>query len=381
MKRITLALGLLSAGLTGCASVDSRVAFRGDIVSESGPVMNDRESSPPPLPIVVRWQRLMVKIRESARHPHGRTEEIDQGPVLVSVSAPATHRVGSDEENSTPRVVHSGGIDHHERVKTLPNATTVVQAGASQPALPSEPMPTAPAAETPDAAAAASENATEKPADGSDPQPGKPHVRAVNSKRIVVDYEIKDIGPSGISTVDLWYTRDGRRWEKCPVGAQRTSPYILEVKEEGMYGMTLVASSGVGLKKRPPRPGDSPQIWIEVDTTKPLVRLTGCTVGTGAEADSMTIAWKATDKHLGEKPITLSYAEQAEGPWSTIVANVENTGSYVWKMPTSVPQRLVVRMEATDLAGNVGITQTRQPVLVDLAKPSVSILSIKPAAN
>ena len=179
----------------------------------------------------------------------------------------------------------------------------------------------------------------------------------------------------------MWYTHDGRRWEKCPTGAQRTSPYVLEVKEEGLYGITLVASSGVGLKKRPPRPGDNAQIWVDVDVTRPAVRLTGCKVGTGPEADSMTITWRASDKHFGEHPITLSYSEQADGPWSPIVTNVENTGSYVWKMPSNVPQRLMIRLEATDLAGNVGTTQTHEPVLVDLAKPSIAILGVHSAGN
>lgn len=370
--------------------MDSRVAMRGDIVSESEPVVSDRESSPEPLPIVVRWQKLMVRIRESGRRPQRPNEDMGQGLELTSLPVSAVAQGDSREECQSPAVVRSGGIVHSERPKSLPSSTSVVQAGASQTALPSEPKRSIPvanaggsesAAGAPVGAVASSDSAADKPADGADTPPGKPPVRTVNSKRIVVDYEIKDVGPSGISTVDLWYTRDGRKWDKCPVGPQRTSPYILEVREEGLYGITLVASSGIGLKKRPPRPGDSPQVWIDVDVTKPLVRLTGCTVGSGTEADSMTINWKAADKHLGDRPITLSYAEQAEGPWSTIVANVENTGSYVWKMPTSVPQRLMVRLEATDLAGNVGMTQTRQPVLVDLAKPSVSILTIKPAAN
>jgi hypothetical protein len=286
------------------------------------------------------------------------------------------------EEHQPQTIIQTGGVARSEKSKSPSSSQTVVQAGGSQMPLPPEPGPTLPEANSPEATAAApSDSAVEKPADGADSTPGKIPVRAVNSKRIVVDYEIKDIGPSGVSTVDLWYTREGRKWEKCPIGPQRASPYILEVREEGLYGITLVASSGVGLKKRPPRPGDSPQIWLDVDTTKPLVRLTGCTVGTGAEADSMTITWKAVDKHMGEKPITLSYAEQAEGPWSTIIANQENTGRYVWKMPTNMPQRLFVRLEAVDRAGNIGMTQTRQPVLVDLAKPSVSIVNIKPVGN
>jgi hypothetical protein len=346
--------------------------------------MSDRET-PRPLPIVVRWQNMVARIRESSQAPQRPTRDTAQGLELTSVPMTVVRQGESREESQSSPVVHSGGTDRSEKVKTLPSTSSVVQAGASQPAISTEPKSTTPAAgaaELPVPSAPGSESsASGKFADAGEAQPGKTPTRVVSSKRIVVDYEIKDVGPSGVSTVDLWYTRDGHKWEKCPVGPQRTSPYILEVREEGTYGITLVASSGIGLKKRPPRPGDAPQVWIEVDVTKPLVRLTGCRVGTGTEADSMTITWKAADKHMTDKPITLSYAEQPDGPWSTIAANLENTGMYVWKMPSNVPQKMVVRMEASDSAGNVGLTQTREPVLVDLAKPSVAIVNIKPAAN
>jgi hypothetical protein len=398
MKRFATALVFLGAGLAGCQAVDSRVAGRSDIVSESSPMVSDEESSPRPLPIVERWQKMIVKIRQNVRRPERSDEGMTEDSEVTSSPVSVTRRLEPEAENQSTRVTRSDGVVHHQKVKTLPSPTSVVQVGASQPALPSKAKPSIPLPDEPGPAnlpivdaggsvdgavanAKAPETTGVKNADAGDSAPEKIPVKAVNSKRIVLDYEIKDIGPSGISTVDLWYTRDGRKWEKCPAGAQRTSPYILEVKEEGLYGMTLVASSGIGLKKRPPRPGDNPQIWISVDVTKPAVRLTGCTVGTGTDADSLTITWKATDKHLGERPISLSYAEQADGPWSSIAANVENTGSYLWKMPSNVPQRLMVRLEATDLAGNVGIAQTRDPVLVDLSKPTVSILGIHSAGN
>jgi hypothetical protein len=378
MKRIALLLGLVGAGLTGCNSIDSRVAVREDGLNESAQVVSDQDSSPRPLPIVERWQKLMVKIREQKGRRERTQEETGEGPELIPVPVSSASQVASQEENQTPAVAHAGGIVRPQKATRLPSPTSLVQVSASQTSspksLPSDSKPFI-------SPSAPSNAAAEKVADAGDSGSGKIPVRAVNSRRIVLEYEIKDIGPSGVSTVDLWYTRDGRRWEKCPTGAQRTSPYVLEVKEEGLYGITLVASSGIGLKKRPPRPGDNAQVWIDVDVTKPMVRLTGCTVGTGADADSLTITWRAADKHLGERPITLSYAEQADGPWSTIVANVENTGSYVWKMPSNVPQRLMIRLEATDLAGNVGLTQTHEPVLVDLAKPNVSILSVRPMAN
>jgi hypothetical protein len=364
MKRFAQAIVLVSAGLAGCRTIDSQVAVNDDGVRESTTVI----ANPSERPLLARWQKLMVKIREN--NSHQEVSETASGPEILTVPAATNADVEAQSDKPARTVVHSGGVVHPQKTNV------VMQASASERVLPAEPKPTGLPSVVPETPMAKATSSAEAPT-----ATGPVAVREVSSKRIVMDYEIKDIGPSGISTVDLWYTRDGRKWDKCPIGAQRTSPYVLEVKEEGLYGITLVASSGIGLKKRPPRPGDNPQVWIDVDVTKPVVRIAGCTVGAGPEADNLTITWRAQDKHMGERPISLSYAETADGPWSSIAANVENTGSYVWKMPSNVPQRLIVRVEATDLAGNVGMAQTREPVLIDLAKPTVSILSVKPAAN
>jgi hypothetical protein len=39
---------------------------------------------------------------------------------------------------------------------------------------------------------------------------------------------------------------------------------------------------------------------------------------------------------------------------------------------------MYVRVEAKDLAGNVGIAQTPTPVQVDLARPTVQIVDVAP---
>src|SRR5205823_2971460 len=156
-------------------------------------------------------------------------------------------------------------------------------------------------------------------------------------------YEIKDKGPSGVSVVELWYTQDraGRTWQKHPsdqAGDVRP-PFAVDVSGEGLYGFTLVVKSGVGLGDRSPQVGEQPQVWVEVDTTKPVVRIGNVEVGRGPDAGRLTINWNATDKNLGRQPITLAYAEQAGGPWTPIAANVENTGRYVWQMPPGVPYK------------------------------------------
>lgn len=214
------------------------------------------------------------------------------------------------------------------------------------------------------------------------PVPNTANVRMVNSKRISLNYEVQNVGKSGISTVELWYTQDGRNWQKYEERTNQQPPFVFDVNDEGRYGFTLLVRSGVGLGRRPPQVGDSPQIWVEVDLTKPVVQVLNVDVGRGAETGNLTIQWRATDKNLGHQPITLSYAEQASGPWTTIAANVENTGRYVWKMPPQgVPYRFLVRVEATDLAGNVGTGDWLKPVLVDLAEPTVTIIGVGTATD
>jgi hypothetical protein len=210
--------------------------------------------------------------------------------------------------------------------------------------------------------------------------------RLVNSKKISLNYELKDVGPSGVSVVELWFTQDGRSWNRYPLaktedGAGPPRPLVFEVNGEGIYGFTLVAKSGVGLSERPPQIGDRPQIWVEVDLTRPVVQLHQVLVGRGADKGKLTIRWTARDKNLGREPITLSYAEKSGGPWTPIAEKIANTGRYVWAMPEQVPYQFYVRVEATDRAGNVGAAVTPDLVRVDLAQPKVHILNVEPAGR
>jgi hypothetical protein len=226
-----------------------------------------------------------------------------------------------------------------------------------------------------------------RPAGGAatpDPGAGGAAVRVVNSKRISINYELKEVGKSGVAVVELWYTRsDGRNWQKYDERVNPQSPYVyvVEVNDEGLYGFTLVARNRAGFGEQPPKVGDSPQVWVEVDLTKPVVRLQGVEVGRGQEAGNLTITYTAADKNLAPQPVSLSWAEKPEGPWTPIAANEENTGRYVWRMPETVPYQFLVRVEAVDRAGNVGGDETHKPVIVDLSQPKVQVIGIAPAGS
>jgi hypothetical protein len=208
-------------------------------------------------------------------------------------------------------------------------------------------------------------------------------VRMVNNKRFNLNYEVTEVGKSGISAVELWMTPDGRRWEKFSEqkrteGRDVRPPYEVNVEKEGLYGFTLIVRSGVGLSLQAPQAGDPPQVWVEVDLTRPVVRITKLDVGRGSQAGSLTINWTATDKNLSRQPITISYAERLDATWTSIIANRENNGQYVWRMPQDVPSQIYLRVEAIDRAGNVGADQTTKPIIVDLVLPKVQIKDIAP---
>jgi hypothetical protein len=199
--------------------------------------------------------------------------------------------------------------------------------------------------------------------------PAGPSVKVINTTDIVLNYTIEDEGPSGVSVVELWYTTDGRNWQKYGDKPDKKPPFTMKVHGEGTYGLSLCVKSGVGLGDKPPQPGDPPQMWIEVDTTKPVVQLLSAEAGRGGDHGNVTISWTAADKNLLATPINLYYAEELTGAWKPIATDLDNSGRYVWRVPPGTPFKFFVRVEAVDRGGNIGRAESSKQVLVDLNVP------------
>ena len=199
----------------------------------------------------------------------------------------------------------------------------------------------------------------------------------VNSKRITLNYELKDVGASGVSGVELWSMQDGHTWKKGEIVAQTNHAFTVEVKEEGLYGFTLLARNGSGVGKEAPAAGEQPQVWVMVDVTKPTVQISSVEITRAGKEPTVEIHWTAKDKNLGPKPITLSFAEQTGGPWTPIAAGVENSGQYQWTPPATAPHRLFLRVEAVDMPGNTASAETANPLRLDAA----AVVAAPPAAD
>jgi hypothetical protein len=202
--------------------------------------------------------------------------------------------------------------------------------------------------------------------------------RLVNSRSFVLEYELEDIGPWGVSKVELWGTRDGgRTWRSYATDVDQTSPMQVTVGGGGLYGFRIVVSGGGGVGGFPPQPGERPELWVGVDLHRPEIELTGAEPGSGELAGHMLLRWWADDDNLQERPIGLFYSSRPVGPWTAVATSVTNTGEYPWRLERHLPPRVYLRLEARDTAGNLAAFQTHEPVSIELPPPSGRIEAIE----
>ena len=199
-------------------------------------------------------------------------------------------------------------------------------------------------------------------------------VRFSDSPRFSLEYELEAVGSRGVETVELWGSLDaGATWKRWGTDPDRTSPFDIETAGEGAYGFRSVVLGANGLISPSPLAGDTPDIVVVVDTTDPRVRLTGARYGEGDQVGSLVITYECTDSHLLQRPITLSFSDQPDGPWTTIAAGLRNRGEYVWPADPELPREIFLRIDATDRAGNVGTYILDQPIRTQGLAPRAKI--------
>ncbi len=211
---------------------------------------------------------------------------------------------------------------------------------------------------------------------------------------VKLEFDVGKFGPSGLGGVEVYVTtNDGATWEQSAVDPNAMLPgpgdghnggalhasVTVQLNQEGVtYGYYVVVKSKAGLGKPPPRPGEQPQIRVELDATPPDAELYGVKADL-TQTDTLILAWKATDKHLANNPITLEWSAQPgpDGPWNFIgAAELPNTGRYTWRPGPNVPPKVYLRLTVRDTAGNKAVAQTPDPQLIDLSVPEVSNIGL-----
>ncbi len=225
-------------------------------------------------------------------------------------------------------------------------------------------------------APAAVANGVAEPPDHVDPTPW------VNSLTFDVDYDIQTVGPWGVSKVELWGTRDGgNEWLSLGVDSDNRSPMRVTVPAQGVYGFRIAVDGGNGVTASKPQSGDRPEMSVGVDLAPPRAELRAAEPGQGSLTGHVIIRWSAEDEHLAARPAGLFSSASAEGPWTTIATDLDNTGEYVWRLGRDAPPRVFLRLEVRDAAGNVAVQQTREAVDLNLPRPTGRLRNVRPVQD
>lgn len=209
--------------------------------------------------------------------------------------------------------------------------------------------------------------------------PTKSNTQIISTRRFRLSYDINAIDPSGVGKVDLWITENqGRSWQLWGSDPDKKSPFPVEVKAEGLFGFRVVIHSRDGLTGEGPTSGDDADMWVRVDTQSPLAQITSVPYGRGKEAGRLVINYRAADPFLTLRPVRISYSRAPQGPWTIIEDNLRNDGRYLWKVDRAVPDRIFLRIEAMDQAGNTGTHVLSQFVDVSGLVPRGTIRSVEP---
>ena len=208
----------------------------------------------------------------------------------------------------------------------------------------------------------------------------------VNNPNCAIQYAVEDAGPAGPAVVELWVTPDGgRNWIRKGEDPDRTSPFQVDLGGDGTFGLRLVARGASGLGDLPPAPGDVPHFWVEVDRTPPTVQMLPPVVGSGVNLGKVAIRWRASDLHIATKAVSLFWRpDQSGAAWQPITEQpIDNTGKFLWIVPTSIPPKFHVKVTAVDTVGNIGSVETNEgeAVILDRTRPKSRITGLAPTAQ
>lgn len=209
--------------------------------------------------------------------------------------------------------------------------------------------------------------------------PDGQYAKLSNSKKFELDYQVDHIRPTEIAALEIWITEDGgNSWSLHSNDTDKQSPVVIDVDEDGVYGYRIRIKTIDGLESIQPTKGDAADVWVEVDTTKPSAELTSLPYGRGRDAGKLIVNWRATDKRLAPKPITLFYSVNLDGPWQILVEKLPNSGQFKWPVTNRIPKSVFLRIEAIDAAGNKNVHQTAQAVDLSGLNPRGMIRSVRP---
>lgn len=205
---------------------------------------------------------------------------------------------------------------------------------------------------------------------------GGRQVKVSAKKDITINFSSTD--DDDIAVRELWYASfDGVQWgawTKHGLSFPRETPitwspaeghwriYIRQIKKSG----ASVPAPDAETHAKAASKGNVKEFII--DRTAPRVSIPSPEARAKLRGGvKYPIKWEASDPYLRSCPITLEWSRDGKA-WEVIAADLPNNGSYEWTVPKDMTNAGVLKVTATDKAGNRAFAENGN-ILVDSVNP------------
>ncbi len=187
-----------------------------------------------------------------------------------------------------------------------------------------------------------------------------------NSLTVPLQLDIKDGGPAGLESAQLWVSQDdGTSWTEGPwIKDPKQIPW--KAPSDGTYRLAILAIDRAGNKSEVPAGKGPKQFVLVVDTTPPLVQLANAIgiqpAANGGNAviqrafkkgDRVQVQFVAKDVNLAANSAAI-YLQTTPGNWVQLAAGQPLDQPYRFALPDIATKTARIKVTAADLAGNIG---------------------------
>ena len=168
---------------------------------------------------------------------------------------------------------------------------------------------------------------------------------------------------TGVDTYEI--KLDAGEW--TDIGYVNTYAYASAIAD-GSHVLYVRAKDGAGNNST------SAIVSFSVETVAPVVTVASPNGGEYLKGGTATtITWTTVDSNRGT--VKIEYSTNSGNSWNTIVASTADTGSYAWTVPALNVNTAMVRITATDMAGNTANDMSGADFTIDSTAPVISGVS------
>ena len=194
-----------------------------------------------------------------------------------------------------------------------------------------------------------------------------------------LDVKADDGDGSGVAEIKLWSSdNNGALW--TPAGKTAAAQPVVFSGATGKYALYVTAADKAGNEGAGPKPGEAPQVVLEINTKTPIVHLK--TLGDGgniAGGSRMPIEWEAVTPKPTERNVSIFISPDGGSRWAVVATDIENSGVFVWDAPQVNSSNCLLKVTVKDASGVTGEAQSAKVFTIDSTRPT-SAIGIAPAA-